>query len=330
MFLRKTKIAFTLVELVITITIVAILSTLSIVAYSSYSSSTRDEKRKLDIATIEKALHEYKKDKGKYPLPWNSFNITYSWSIVALQWELNLDVRLTTLKSIPVDPLSWKYYSYSTTRNAKQFQLASTLESSWKNKTFLSWDYKSVAKTILPNIILAISAAEWTNIEIGSWTIQGNTNRKRFLFNESETNVIYSFNWWWVPESNWDSFDNHLTQGETNDYWQQHSYKSCREIARVGKYLGEWYYQILQDNWHYITTWCSLSSSTCVAGEHLSWWICVSNTQSCLITNGTGTQTWNATWGVCNVVSCDIGYTLFSNSCVVFCSVGGIMPCIIP
>ncbi|MDP2090299.1 MAG: fibrinogen-like YCDxxxxGGGW domain-containing protein, partial [Candidatus Gracilibacteria bacterium] len=43
---------------------------------------------------------------------------------------------------------------------------------------------------------------------------------------------------------------------------------------------------------------------------------CVSNTRSCVITNGTGQETWNgSSWGVCTVTSCNSGYTQSGNVC---------------
>ena len=48
------------------------------------------------------------------------------------------------------------------------------------------------------------------------------------------------------------------------------------------------------------------------------------DTQSCGITNGTGTQTWNGSaWGDCTWVSCNSGYTQSGNTCIVVSSGGG-------
>ncbi|MDP2090131.1 MAG: fibrinogen-like YCDxxxxGGGW domain-containing protein, partial [Candidatus Gracilibacteria bacterium] len=43
---------------------------------------------------------------------------------------------------------------------------------------------------------------------------------------------------------------------------------------------------------------------------------CVSNTRSCVITNGTGQETWNGSaWGACTVTSCNVNYTQSGNVC---------------
>lgn len=48
------------------------------------------------------------------------------------------------------------------------------------------------------------------------------------------------------------------------------------------------------------------------------------NTQSCSISNGQGTQVWDGTnWGDCILVNCDSGYHQSGNSCVVNSSGGG-------
>jgi alpha-tubulin suppressor-like RCC1 family protein len=50
--------------------------------------------------------------------------------------------------------------------------------------------------------------------------------------------------------------------------------------------------------------------------QHLENGMCVSNTRSCMIANGTGTQTWSANvWGSCVIASCNTGYTLSNNVC---------------
>jgi len=166
MHIHKRIQAFTLTELVIIITILAILSTIAFVSYSNNISKTRDDRRQLDIDNIQIALSTFKSQNWYYPLPWDTFNITYSWSIVAKQWVLNTQVILSSLESIPTDPLDNNYYSYSVTTDQKQYQLAATLENDWEETILLSWDYQSVAKTILPNILLASDAWPWDNIEI--------------------------------------------------------------------------------------------------------------------------------------------------------------------
>lgn len=57
---------FTLVELLVTISILAILSTIALISYGNVQRNTRDAKRKSDLATIQAALEQYHADQGFY------------------------------------------------------------------------------------------------------------------------------------------------------------------------------------------------------------------------------------------------------------------------
>lgn len=58
---------FTLVELLITISIIAILSTIGLVSYTSFVKNARDAKRKSDMNFIQSALEQYHSDSKYYP-----------------------------------------------------------------------------------------------------------------------------------------------------------------------------------------------------------------------------------------------------------------------
>lgn len=108
---------FTLVELLVVVTILAILS---IVAYSAFGSQTiqaRDARRKQDLAAIEKALELYFLDYGRYPMALANGSAEAG----------NLPARY--LSPIPTDPGRLKRnYLYSYTADRSAFELAATLE----------------------------------------------------------------------------------------------------------------------------------------------------------------------------------------------------------
>ncbi len=65
--MKKSVLGFTLVELLITISIIAILSAIGLIAYSTVMKQGRDAKRKSDLASIQSALENYHADQNYYP-----------------------------------------------------------------------------------------------------------------------------------------------------------------------------------------------------------------------------------------------------------------------
>lgn len=92
---------FTLVELLVTISIIAILATIGISAYSNLQKSGRDAKRKSDLAVIQSALEQYHADQNNYPntVSFNgSGNISYG--------------SRTYLNKVPIDSITASQYCY--------------------------------------------------------------------------------------------------------------------------------------------------------------------------------------------------------------------------
>lgn len=69
---------FTLVELIVVITILVILGTIAFMSLSGFSANARDSARASDLSNLSKSLDVAYQKTNSYPSPDNSFNVTYS------------------------------------------------------------------------------------------------------------------------------------------------------------------------------------------------------------------------------------------------------------
>lgn len=93
---------FTLVELLVVISIIAILSVIGITVFSSAQKSGRDAKRRMDLKAIAQALEQYKMVNGAYP-----YNGGVGWvhSTAGSNWMPDLNSFFTG-GSVPQDPVN--------------------------------------------------------------------------------------------------------------------------------------------------------------------------------------------------------------------------------
>lgn len=253
----KQKKAFTLVELIVSITIVAILASIWFYSYVWYLSEARDAERKANIWEIKSSLKLYKQKRWAYPIPWDSFNILNNTEIVAKQWVLNDKVSLTTMEKIPLDPHTKLSYWYSITNNKQEYQIALTLENWDFPIALLEWDYKSVSKNILPSLILATWST--VDIEIHNWIWNWTENRNLFIL-DWWNNLIYNVKRPYKPFYAWWNIDDILDSWNII-FWQNSDFRNCVEISEAAKLIHTTWteeYQILDNNWYLSNTWCVL------------------------------------------------------------------------
>lgn len=262
---------FSFVELIVSITILAIISTIWFISYSSYLWDSRDSQRKSDLAQVWSALKVYKQKRWYYPEPWQKFEITLRWDEVAFQGRFDSDVRLNTLDKLPLDPKAQIPYFYSITRNAQEYEMATTLENEDNPIALVNGTYKSVSKDVLPGIILAISPWVWT-VEIMNWVNNagwdGSVNRNRFIFSEQNHNLAYDFVEPYSPQHDWTQLSAIITELEwLNKFWQNTDYRNCVEIKESGKALQTdnqpVTYQIINNSWNLIDRVCTCGTSWC-------------------------------------------------------------------
>ena len=105
--MKKIK-AFTLIELMVVISIIGILVAIGVVSYRKTYQLSRDSRRKADLAQIQQALETYRSENGSYPTSLNDLTPNY----------------ITTL---PTDPKTGNSYTYQLT-DSYHYNLSATLE----------------------------------------------------------------------------------------------------------------------------------------------------------------------------------------------------------
>lgn len=178
------KKAFTLVELIVVITILAILATIWFLSFNGYQKTARDSTRMSDIWNMSKVIELARISTGKFPAVTNPIDVTFSGSVVWQQWSFGQESLQDAkrLSQVPVDPLTQSEYAYSTTSQTGEFQIGAILE--WVSAYKLPSN-QAVAAT--------------PSYDFSQAFIDGNYNGKFLVHSEqidSNTDRVYVL---WVP-----------------------------------------------------------------------------------------------------------------------------------
>ena len=103
------KAGFTLVELLVVISIIGILATITVLTFSGSQTKARDAKRKADIHAIQSALELYIGDHNRYTVNLSSFDAN-------------------DIQTVPTDPRTKNSYSYITDAAGDCYILYAVLE----------------------------------------------------------------------------------------------------------------------------------------------------------------------------------------------------------
>lgn len=193
------KKAFTLVELIVVITILAVLGTIAFVSFQWYTQQSRNSVRISDVKMIEKILSYYFVENYHYPLPESPYTLSYSWADVLHQWTFGEAPfqKVKRMSNIPVDPLTKTEYLYSVINSKKQYEILTIFEgqvvqntpfsqsyaASWEYQAKVQWTYNKIfVKTDyhyipLPSII---------NAEVTSATALDQNNIKSFIVTDGD------------------------------------------------------------------------------------------------------------------------------------------------
>lgn len=128
------KKGFTLIEILVAVTIITVLVSIGVVSYASVNKRSRDAKRKGDVEQLRSALEMYRSDIGSYPanpLVPNFDNVSVL--------EDALVTTGTYMPAIPSDPKSTQTYRYKATNssggNYYGYCMSAILESEDPNDT---------------------------------------------------------------------------------------------------------------------------------------------------------------------------------------------------
>lgn len=130
----KMRRGFTLVELLIVITILGILASIALVSFRSAQMRGRDAQRKSDLKQTVSALELFYADYQKYPNAVSGapaacpFTPPNTWA--ACTWGVSefTDGKTTYFKVLPKDPVSTAAYLYRVDATGQKFQLFAHLE----------------------------------------------------------------------------------------------------------------------------------------------------------------------------------------------------------
>ena len=214
------KKGFTLVELIVVITILAILWTIAFISIQWYAKDARDSVRIQDIANIKKSLELFVVEKWFYPVPSDATEVTYSWWVVWTQWTIwdSVVENLWKLNKKPVDPTLATEYSYSVTNAKTEYELSWVLEWWWVSNTnvlnqanaataytaLVWWNYNGqVLKVSTWGLDYFLALPSVTTSDLWITDLQTLVTNKSLVYN-GEANLPGNYSWVeWFTTSGW-------------------------------------------------------------------------------------------------------------------------------
>lgn len=244
----QNKTWFTLVELIVVITILSVLATIWFISFTGYGASARDSVRLSDIHNIEKSLWIYKIKEWKYPEPDNKVDVKSSVATLTYQWYAGKKVLwLIWVHGWWVDPITEDYYTLVTNIVRTKYQLLSYFENEENITKQTSFINKTKASLI--DRYPQLSGDKL-------WIIVNNTTKEPLQATGMDLDISNSTS----------TYELHLSQDEIISWnnvslWAMYSKSSCNRLKEFDNTLPDGKYMIdpLAD-WNEFEVLCDMTT----------------------------------------------------------------------
>lgn len=202
---RKKLLAFSLLELIVVITILAILWTISFFNLNWYISNSRDVVRLESIKNIDFSIELFSVEKWFFPKPTDGVDITYSWATLWTQWSFWDDnfANVQKLSKKPVDVLTSSDFSYSVSNDGREYEIWAVMEwdflaqNKFISSTFAIWN--------VPARSLVMWEYNWKVLKTSTWWVAYILTIPTLLsYDISETDITklidkqtLAYKWFW-------------------------------------------------------------------------------------------------------------------------------------
>lgn len=247
------KVWFTIIELIVVITILAILWTIGFVSFSTHLVKVRDTNRIEQLWSIYQWLDSYKIH-NTLPLPDDYVEVRASWSIIWYQWFAwkSLLSKIWYNKWW-LDPKDEQYFTYFLSKDKKNTQLMSFLEDSWNKQLTLNFVDKTYAadyKDRYPTVV-------WKKL----WILIEKTTNKPI----QEVSQIVSSWYIDIVETN-NYYNAYFTDNDFISWtwvvlYQVNPTSTCKRIFDVVSNKFDWEF-IINPYWTNINIYCNRTVST--------------------------------------------------------------------
>ncbi|MBB1565329.1 prepilin-type N-terminal cleavage/methylation domain-containing protein, partial [Candidatus Gracilibacteria bacterium] len=345
----KKKKAFTLVELIIVITILAVLAAIAFLNLNGYTGDARDSVRVSDLKNIQKTVELSLGEGNLLPIPdeLKTEKIELQ-ELPGVKWQEGLFgdesiKELRDLSQVPLDPKTKSKYRYLVSENRQNYYLEVELENG--SKYILTNYGNALALNSAPNAPKTPGNPGGTTTPppatpqtqdkdkyhpIGQTInaiVGAQVNPSDGIQNKQDLPSTTVYRWKnGTPGENSGTIEVVYPDSSITEITVTINYSCATGHTKVGSeckantqacaIVNGNGTQALQPNGTYGTC----TASTCNANFHKEGNTCTSNTKTCTAPNGTGTQTWNATensYGACTVNTCNAGHTKVGNECKV-------------